>query len=132
MRKLFIISFLLVTFFGCSSSRYVNDSDKEFSGTGIKGTLTGIASYYAHEFHGRKTASGEIYDMNKLTAAINNIPFETFIKVTRLSNNKSVTVRVNDRKPEFKNRIIDLSYGAAKVLDIINDGLAEVKLEILK
>lgn len=93
---------------------------------------TGTASYYADEFHGKRTANGEIYDMHKLTAAHPELPFGTLVKVTNQKNNKSVVVRINDRMPNFKNRIIDLSYGAAKYLDMINDGIIEVKLEIIK
>lgn len=94
-------------------------------------TVTGTASFYGKKFHGRKTANGEIYDMNDLTAAHGSYPFNTLIKVTNLSNNKSVVVRINDRKPDFKNRIIDLSYGAAKELDMLGKGISKVKLEII-
>jgi|SRR5690606_14695692 rare lipoprotein A (peptidoglycan hydrolase) len=94
-------------------------------------TIVGTASYYGKKFNGRKTANGEIFDMNDLTAAHGSYPFNTLIKVTNLNNEKSVVVRVNDRKPEFKNRIIDLSYGAAKELDMIGKGLAKVKLEVI-
>ena len=91
----------------------------------------GIASYYSDSFQGRKTASGEKYDKNKLTAAHKNYPFGTFLKVTRLDNKKSVTVKVNDRGPYIKGRIVDLSRKAAEVLDIIQDGNANVKIEVV-
>lgn len=94
--------------------------------------LTGIASYYADEFHGRKTANGETYDMHKLTAAHRNLPFNTSVRVTNLKNNRSVTVRINDRMPDFKNRVIDLSYGAARQIGMIQDGIVEVRVEILE
>ncbi len=91
----------------------------------------GYSSWYGDRFHGRKTASGEIYNMNKLTAAHRTLPFGTYIKVTNLQNNKSVVVKVNDRGPFKANRIIDVSRKAASKLGFINQGLARVRLEIL-
>ncbi len=93
---------------------------------------TGKASYYAMKFKGRKTASGEIYDPDKLTAAHPKLPFGTMVRVTNLYNNASVIVRINDRGPHVKSRIIDLSYAAAKKLDIITRGLGEVAIEVIK
>ncbi len=94
--------------------------------------ITGNASYYGAEFHGKKTASGEIFDMNALTAAHPDLPFGTICKVTNLMNNREVVVRINDRGPFVGNRIIDLSYGAAKELDGVITGVMEVKVEVLK
>jgi rare lipoprotein A len=91
----------------------------------------GIASYYAHEFDGRRTASGEVYDMNKLTAAHPSLPFGTIVKVTNLENEKSVEVRINDRGPFKKGRVIDVSYEAAKRLDFVRQGLVEVRVEAI-
>ncbi len=91
----------------------------------------GYSSWYGDRFHGRKTASGELYDMYKLTAAHRTLPFGTYIKVTNLQNNKSVVVKVNDRGPFKANRIIDVSRKAASKLGFINQGLARVRLEIL-
>jgi rare lipoprotein A len=93
--------------------------------------LDGMASYYADEFHGRATANGETYDMHDLTAAHRTLPFNTRIRVTNLSNNKSVVVRINDRGPFVSDRIIDLSYRAAQELSMIGPGTARVSLEIL-
>ncbi|HEX9252007.1 MAG TPA: septal ring lytic transglycosylase RlpA family protein, partial [Ignavibacteriaceae bacterium] len=93
---------------------------------------TGTASFYADEFNGKKTANGEVYNMNDLTAAHPSYPFNTLVKVTNLSNNKSVEVRINDRMPDFKGRVIDLSYAAAKKIEMINAGIQEVKLEVIK
>ncbi len=92
----------------------------------------GIASYYADAFHGRKTASGELYHKDKYTAAHKTLPYGTMIRVTRLDNKSSVTVRINDRGPYIKGRIVDLSKAAAKKLDLITDGKARVKIEILE
>ncbi len=92
-------------------------------------SATGLASYYADKFDGRKTASGEIYSHSKLTAAHPTLPFGTMLKVTNLKNGKSVIVRVNDRGPFVKGRIIDLSKSAAIKIDAIRDGLVKVKVE---
>jgi rare lipoprotein A len=92
-------------------------------------TETGMASFYANKHNGKKTASGERYQGNKLTAAHKTIPFGTMVKVTNLSNGKTVQVRVNDRGPYAKGRVIDLSRSAAKKIGMINDGVTKVKLE---
>jgi len=90
---------------------------------------TGKAAYYGKKFQGRKTASGEPFDMNKLTAASNDHPFGTKLKVTNVANGKSVEVRVNDRL-SGKDRIVDLSYAAAQQIGMVKAGLAEVKVEV--
>lgn len=90
----------------------------------------GIASYYGRKFHMRKTANGEIFDMQRMTAAHKNLPFGTMLKVTNLKNDKVVWVRVNDRLPQNSKRIIDLSRAAATEIGMINDGLAKVKIEV--
>jgi rare lipoprotein A len=89
---------------------------------------SGVASYYAHKYHGRTTASGEQFDMNDMTAAHKTLPFGTRVRVTNVSNGKSVTVRINDRGPFVKGRVIDLSLAAAKKLDMVNAGLAQVRI----
>lgn len=96
------------------------------------GAQVGLSSYYADDFQGRKTASGERYDKNALTAAHKEFPFGTFIRVTRLDNGKSVVVKVNDRGPYFEGYVVDLSRRAAKVLGIIDMGTAKVKVELEK
>ena len=93
--------------------------------------LTGIASWYGPNFHGKTTSNKEIYDMNDLTAAHNSLPFGTYVVVTNLNNGRSVTVRINDRGPFVKGRIIDLSYAAAKAIEMVGTGTAPVRLEIL-
>ncbi len=90
--------------------------------------VKGYASYYAHKFHGRKTANGETYDMYGLSAAHKTLPFNTVLEVVNLNNNKSVVVRINDRGPFIKGRDIDLSLGAARKLDMIVDGVVPVKM----
>lgn len=93
---------------------------------------TGLASWYGHDFHGKITSSKEIYNMYDLTAAHRTLPFGTYVVVTNLDNGKSVTVRINDRGPFIKGRIIDLSYAAAKMLDMIGEGVIPVRIEVLE
>ncbi len=92
----------------------------------------GMASYYADQYHGKKTASGELYDKTKMTCAHKSLLFGSIVRVTRLDNNKSIEVRVNDRGPYIKGRIVDLSGIAAKELGILTIGEAKVKVELLK
>ena len=91
----------------------------------------GVASWYGAKFHGRATASGEIYDMHLLTAAHKHLPLPTFVRVTRLDNGRSLIVKVNDRGPFVDDRIIDLSYAAAAQLDMLETGKAAVRIEAL-
>ncbi len=90
---------------------------------------TGLASWYGRKFHGRKTASGETFDMNGLTAAHRSLPLNCYVKVTNKTNGKSVVVKVNDRGPFHGNRVMDLSYGAAKQLGITSKGVGNVSIE---
>jgi len=91
----------------------------------------GVASWYGKDFHGRKTSNGETYDMYAMTAAHKTLPMNVHLKVTNLSNNRSTVVRVNDRGPFVKSRIIDLSYSAAKELGVVGPGTAPVRIEAL-
>ena len=93
---------------------------------------TGVASYYADQYHGKPTASGEVFDMHALTAAHRSYKFGTRVKVTHLGNNRSVIVRINDRGPFTQGRVIDLSVAAAEELQMIKSGLANVKIEIVQ
>jgi len=88
----------------------------------------GIASWYGKKFHGHLTSNGEIYDMYAMSAAHKNLPLPTYLKVTNMTNDKSVIVRVNDRGPFHQSRIIDLSYSAAYRLDMLKTGTAKVKI----
>lgn len=90
---------------------------------------SGKASYYAHKFHGRRTSSGSTYHKDSLTCAHRTLPFGTLLEVRNPKNNKSVIVKVTDRGPFTRNRIIDLSYAAAKELEIIRKGVAHVELK---
>jgi rare lipoprotein A len=93
---------------------------------------TGVASYYASKFEGRKTASGERYDAGEMTAAHPSLPFGTRVRVTNLENEKSVEVRINDRGPFRKGRVIDLSHRAAEKLGIVRRGLARVAVAVIE
>jgi rare lipoprotein A len=96
------------------------------------GLETGTASWYGQEFQGRPTSSREVFDMNDMTAAHRTLPFGTYVMVTNLENDRSAVVRVNDRGPFVRGRIIDLSYAAARVLGIVGPGTARVRLETLR
>jgi rare lipoprotein A len=107
---------------------YTDLNEAEFTGE----VFTGMASYYADKFHGRKTASGEIFDQEDFTAAHRTLPFGTRLLVTNLDNNKSVFVRVNDRGPFVSGRVLDLSRAAAQELDMIVLGVVKVEVRIMK
>jgi len=94
-------------------------------------TQKGIASWYGPNFYGKRTSSGEIYDMYAYTAAHKTLPMNTIVKVTNLNNGKSVIVRINDRGPFIKGRIIDLSYAAGKKIGLDVTGTAPVKLQVI-
>ncbi|MCP8463775.1 septal ring lytic transglycosylase RlpA family protein [Pseudomonas sp. ZM23] len=110
---------------GCSTTSY--DSDSEVSGRGYR--AEGTASYYGRAHHGKRTASGERFDQNALTAAHRTLAFGTRVKVTNLDNGRSVVVRINDRGPFGRGRIIDVSKAAAEQLNMLRSGTARVRLE---
>lgn len=111
-----------------SSARRRNPSP-EFDATDY--VEEGRASWYGVPFHGRRAANGEIYDMNKLTAAHRTLPFETIVRVTNLINGLSADVRITDRGPFVENRIIDLSRAAAAALDMTRSGVEPVRLQVI-
>lgn len=94
-------------------------------------TQTGIASWYGNPYHGRRTASGEVFDMEMMTAAHRRWAFGTVVNVRNLGNGKTVRVKINDRGPFVRGRIIDLSRGAAREAGMLNAGLAKVKLTVV-
>lgn len=91
---------------------------------------TGLASWYGHPYHGRRTSSGEVYDMYQLTAAHREIPLGSWVEVINLKNGRSLTVRVNDRGPFIDGRIIDLSYASAQLLGVVGPGVAPVRVRL--
>ncbi len=92
----------------------------------------GMASWYGYPYHGRRSASGEIYDMEKLTAAHRTLPFGAWVEIENLSNGRKVQVRINDRGPFVEGRIIDLSHAAADRIDMLRAGIAKVRLEVIE
>ncbi|KAA9340193.1 septal ring lytic transglycosylase RlpA family protein [Adhaeribacter soli] len=118
----YVFSFILTLLFALNLSAFA-------SGTGK--TQTGTASWYGSKYHGKRSSSGEIYNKNKMTAAHPSLPFGTEVKVTNLSNNQVVVVRITDRGPFSKYRIIDLSEAAARKIGMIRSGTAKVTMEIL-
>ena len=141
----FVLIFLMILS-GCSNSpRYrtgpVKTSGKKSISTPSLKTksnvehrkvMKGVSSFYAEDFHGKLTANGEVYDMYGLTAAHKTLPLNTIVRVTNLVNNKSLILRINDRGPYVKGRILDCSYGAAKKLDFIVQGTTDVKIEVIE
>lgn len=128
-----ISNILLFSLFMFSSScdllkNAVNNTDD--SSTNAK-VINGEASYYADKFHGRKTASGEVYNKNKLTAAHKTMAFGTKVQVKNLKNGKTVQVKINDRLPSTSKRVIDLSREAARQLGMIQDGVVQVEIRVL-
>lgn len=119
---IFLFAFFLAS---CGGNKPEDDKPKPYS-------QTGKASYYAQIFEGKKTASGVPYRKDSLTAAHRTLPFGTIVKIINLENEKEVTVKINDRGPYAKQRIIDLSRSAAEKIDILEKGIAKVKLEVIK
>ncbi|MFZ1288866.1 MAG: septal ring lytic transglycosylase RlpA family protein [Melioribacteraceae bacterium] len=124
-----ILALIILSFYfiACSSSREFSEYEN------LEGLLieSGIASWYGKEFHGKSTANGETYNKSELTAAHRTLPFGSIVRVTNIENNKSVIVRINDRGPFAKDRIIDLSQKAAQKIEMISSGSAKVELRLL-
>ncbi len=147
-RPLYFILFILLIALAtnaCSSDiRFVRQSHKFVEDTvqkkddtskkeyKVNQVLRGTCSYYGKKFHGRKTANGETYDMYAFTAAHKTLPFNTILLIENLSNGKTVQVRINDRGPYKKGRILDLSYSAAKKIGMIGSGTAKITAKIVK
>ena len=113
---------------GCASSK----STRQTTAAPTPGTrIVGLASWYGQRHQGHATASGETYDMNKLTAAHRTMPFGTRLRVTNVENGRSVVVRVNDRGPWVNGRVLDVSLAAAKTLGMLADGVTKVEIVVL-
>jgi len=121
-QSIFVLALLFLFFSACVRTKYFPEGNIQ----------TGLASWYGEDFHGKLTSNKEIYNMNDMTAAHKTLPFGTRVIVTNLNNNKSVTVRINDRGPYIEGRDIDLSYAAAKVLEMIEPGIVPVTIEVLR
>ncbi|MEI6744925.1 MAG: septal ring lytic transglycosylase RlpA family protein [Methylococcaceae bacterium] len=107
-----------------TTTKYKNTTNKVASKS-----KTGVASWYGNEFHGKKTATGELFDMNAMTAAHNTLPLDSYAEITNTENNRTVIVRINDRGPFFDKRILDLSYSAAKQLGMDEAGTSKVAIK---
>ncbi len=116
----------VLPFAACSGRRTV-----QIAAPKIGTVETGVASWYGPGYQGKKTASGEIYDMDQFTAAHKRLPFGAWVRVNNLDNGKSTQVRINDRGPFVHNRVIDLSRSAARAIDMIGPGTARVKLIVI-
>ncbi len=119
--RFYLLLAALALLSACSSQRSSTDS-----------SISGQASWYGAQHHGKKTASGERFNQHALTAAHRTLAFGSKVKVTNTLNNKSITVRINDRGPYSKGRIIDLSRAAAQKIDMINSGVAPVRLQLVR
>jgi rare lipoprotein A (peptidoglycan hydrolase) len=129
-----ILSAMLII--GCAPAPRFTDKP---SHTGVSGkhfkvgqTFTGLASWYGPDYHGKRTSCGEVYDMEAMTAAHCEFPFNTVIEVTHLGNGKSCQVRINDRGPFDGGRILDLSRAAAREIGMLNEGVVKVRIKIIK
>jgi rare lipoprotein A len=125
MKRIVIIFLALSITSGCALHR------RELLFPAVKKVEVGWASWYGKDFHGRRTASGAVYDMYQLTAAHKTLPLGTTVMVTHLDNGKSVLVTINDRGPFVKGRIIDLSYAAAQALGMVEEGVAKVRVDVV-
>jgi len=145
LKNIFIKLLIILTISSCSNApRYLKNKpgqvsplkknlrSKKSKNIKHRKVMSGVSSFYAEDFHGKLTANGEVYDMYGLTAAHKTLPLNTICRVTNMKNNKSLILRINDRGPYIKGRILDCSYGAAKKLGFVNDGTTEVKIEVME
>tara|TARA_B100000945_G_C20422272_1_gene618648 strand:+ start:3557 stop:4048 length:492 start_codon:yes stop_codon:yes gene_type:complete len=148
INKTFILLIILGILFSCTPSpRYQANynksktlkqkkikkkSNKTSTFNKNKMVYTGISSYYGHKFHGKLTANGEVFDMYGLTAAHKEMPFNTIVRVTNKNNGKSLIIRINDRGPYIDGRILDCSFGTAKKLGFVKEGITAVKIEVIE
>ncbi len=126
-RGLMVAALMALVLSGCAKRKRV--AVPATPGPGF--TEAGIASWYGRPYHGRRAASGEIYDMEKLTAAHRTLPFDSVVRVRNLENQRGVRVRINDRGPFVEGRIIDLSRAAARRIRMLGPGTAQVRLEVV-
>jgi rare lipoprotein A len=132
MRYLVFLSLSLCSTF-YAGTQTTNEEEERKDPVEIRAkVLYGIASFYAEKFNGRPTANGEIYDGKKMTAACNQLPMGTWIRVTNLKNNRSVIVKTNDRLHPRMKRVVDLSRAAAEKLGYVGRGLTQVRVEVLE
>ena len=125
---------LILLILSCAPSPRYNNNQTNWKYKDTKDTFYGISSYYGLNdgFDGNLTANGEIFDKDGISAAHKTLPLNSVVKVTNLSNGKSLTLRINDRGPYIDGRILDCSYGAALELDFVQEGTTEVKVKVVK
>jgi rare lipoprotein A len=129
VRKVLAAAAVAFALTGCARHRYVFPPAVA---PAIGTVVEGIASWYGPGYHGNRTSSGEVFDQDALTAAHNSWAFGTKVRVSLLSSGRSATVRVNDRFPNHKGRVIDLSRGAARAIGLIGPGTGLVRLEVVR
>ena len=145
MKTIFSFALLILLLEACSSvPRFTSNRNRtnvkinnnedlsSYKNLPVLETQKGIASFYADKYHGKITYGGEEYDMYGISAAHPTYPMNTIVRVTNIENGKNIILRINDKMPFREDRIIDLSFGAAQTLGFVNDGLKEVKIEVLK
>jgi rare lipoprotein A len=131
MKQALLAVMLLAFLTGCAHKKRVRTPPAPT--VAVPGSVeTGLASWYGHPYHGRAAANGEIYDMEKLTAAHRTLPFDTWVRVQNLTNHKAVEVRITDRGPFIDGRIIDVSHAAARAIELIGPGVVQVRVEVLR
>lgn len=133
MRNAVLFAVLAVALAGCGHKKHARQVVPPPPAVPKAGySETGVASWYGHPYHGRQAADGEIYDMETLVAAHRTLPFNTWVRVVNLKNDKSVEVRIIDRGPFIDGRIIDLSHAAANAIDMVVSGTATVRMEVIR
>jgi|TARA_B110000116_G_C16755029_1_gene545352 rare lipoprotein A len=125
---------IILLILSCAPSPRYNNNEVNWKYKDTKDTFYGISSYYGLNdgFDGNLTANGEIFDKDGISAAHKTLPLNSIVKVTNLSNGKSLTLRINDRGPYIDGRILDCSYGAALELDFVQEGTTEIKVKVIK
>jgi rare lipoprotein A len=137
MRTVLVLLALILVLGGCGKKKvkarhgHAGRSSSPAPPPVIGSSEKGIASWYGHPYHGRQAANGEIYDMEKMTAAHRTLPFNTWVRVENLNNGKTVDLRITDRGPFIDGRIIDISHAAAQQIEMIGPGVANVRVVII-
>ena len=136
MKGSIFVLFTFILSLSCVSAPRYSSENIDLSGNGKKSkkVLYGVSSFYGLNdgFDGNLTANGEVYDKDGISAAHKTLPLNSIVKVTNLDNGKTLTMKINDRGPYIKGRILDCSYGAAQKLDFVENGTANVKIKVIK
>jgi len=132
LRSVLLVVLLTLVLAGCAHKRHARSVPPPPSAVPVGYTETGLASWYGHPYHGRQAADGEIYDMEKMTAAHRTLPFNTWIRVQNLENHRTADLRIIDRGPFVDGRILDVSHAAARALQLLGPGTARVRLEVIR